>query len=68
MSSRMKRSERVVYKFLEMNSESQISYVDLALELGLTEQTVIIAVRRLERLGRVSVERGRGRIPNRYRL
>jgi biotin operon repressor len=63
----MKRSERVVYKFLELNSDVQISYLNLALELGLTEQTVIFAVRRLERLGRLQVQRGRGRQPNRYR-
>lgn len=65
---RMKRSERVVYKFLEMNSEVQISYLNLALELGLTEQTVIFAVRRLERQGRLQILRGRGRHPNTYRL
>jgi DNA-binding MarR family transcriptional regulator len=65
---KMSRSERIVLKFLEQHGQIEISLLNLGVELGLTDKTVTTAVRRLERSGRVQVERGRGRLPNRYRI
>lgn len=63
---RMSRSERTILRFLETRKGLQISYLEMALELGVTERTAIEAVSRLERRGRIQVERGRGRKANRY--
>lgn len=64
--TRISRLQRDLLAVLE--TESQLSYESLAARLDTDRRNIIIAVRGLELRGRLSVERGRGPVPNRYSL
>jgi predicted transcriptional regulator of viral defense system len=60
-------SSLAVLEFLQSHSTRQVSYDQIAACTGFERRTIILAVSRLERQGRLSIEvRGCGRVPNRY--
>lgn len=62
----MSHTTRCVLALLAV--EPVISYEEIACRVGCERSTVGLAVRRLRHAGRIRVEPGRGRRPNRYIL
>jgi hypothetical protein len=65
---RLSFAQRQIFEFFRMNPDCAISFDQLSAEVGFDRQHTIASVNQLQAMGKIRVNRGGPRQPNRYQM